>query len=648
MGSLRDFLIDVGRNAYGLGENVASLGSSAIAEPVAGYAAMFDPVNGAQAIREGMTYQPRTEAGRMYQQGAAQAVGKAVKPVMPVVDTWQQGVDIAGRYSPTLGALMQTAPTAFGVALGAKPTLQAGRQASNTLGAMQARMIANANAPRTLNTGFMGQRGIFAGINALTADKDALAKAQQMIAQGVDPEDVWKETGWGRGADGKWRFEIDDSKIDLQDRHRNDVYFIEDAIGDNPITKAYPNIKDNYLNIGRLDNNIRGYDGMIDAAGDIALNRRLTNEGNIKTEELKKTLFHELQHSIQAKEGFAKGGNLETFSFDDYKKLAGEVEARTTESRLKLNAQQRRENYPFDYRVWGYDVPSESQIVDFGSNKAMSQRPLTEFEQAHLIAQRNAALPVSQGGLGLAPDNTAMDRARAMGFDVDNPVYHGTNWDFLEFNRVGEKANSLGLGHYTTPNPKKAEMYGDRIMPLLTKDEGVLDWGNLTNEQRKEISINLKDRVPNEDMAGYAPLSKKQFPKTKEGTSEAKTFFREKQKETSNYFHDRAKPKIIDDGEHWAIEWRDPTNIDEANNQELLNLSQRFDPDIANALGYKGAKFGDETAIFNPKNIRSRFAAFDPMKKESSNLLAQFGALAPTATMAAYLYNQERNKGGKQ
>ena len=159
MGSLRDFLIDVGRNAYGLGENVASLGSAAIAEPVAGYAAMFDPINGAQAIREGMTYQPRTEAGRMYQQGVAQAVGKAVKPVMPVVDTWQQGVDIAGRYSPTLGALMQTAPTALGVALGAKPTLQAGRQASNTLGAMQARMIANANAPKTLNTGFMRQRG---------------------------------------------------------------------------------------------------------------------------------------------------------------------------------------------------------------------------------------------------------------------------------------------------------------------------------------------------------------------------------------------------------------------------------------------------------------------------------------------------------
>ena len=254
MGSLRDFLIDVGRNAYGLGENVASLGSAAIAEPVAGYAAMFDPVNGAAAIREGMTYQPRTEAGRMYQQGVAQAVGKAVKPVIPVIDTWQKGVDIAGRYSPTLGALMQTAPTALGVALGAKPTLQAGRQESNTLGAMQARMIANANAPRTLDTGFMGQRG---------------------------------------------------------------------SVG--------------------------------------------------------------------------------------------------------------------------------------------TQRPLTEFEKAHLIAQQNAALPVSQGGLGLAPDNTAMDRARALGFDVDNPMYHGTGADIKEFNNdflgVNTNAPSAKKGHFFAETPHTAGQY---------------------------------------------------------------------------------------------------------------------------------------------------------------------------------------------
>ncbi len=429
------FLRDMARNAYGLGENVASMGSAAIAEPVAGFASMYDPQNGAQAIREGMTYQPRGEAAKMYQQLMMDSVSKLVKPVSPVIDTWKQGVDIAGGYSPAAGAMLRTVPTALGALLAAKPALQTGRQVSNGLDMLQQRMVQNVSAPNTLNRGFMGQRGV----------------------------------------------------------------------------------------IG-------------------------------------------------------------------------------------------------------------------------TQRPLTEFEQAHLLAQRNAALPVNHGGLGLSADNTAMDRARAMGFDVDNPVYHGTNWDFWEFNRVGEKANALGLGHYTTPNPKKADMYGDRVMPLLTKNDGVLDWGNLSDAQRKEISANLKDRVPHEDMAGYAPLSKKQFPKTDNGTSEAKAFFREKQKETSNYFHDRAKPNIVDDGENWAIEWRDPTNMDGANNQDLLNLSQRFDPDMANALGYKGAKFGDETAIYDPKNIRSRFAAFDPFNRDSSNLLAQVAKLAPAATVGGYVANEKRKE----
>lgn len=43
------------------------------------------------------------------------------------------------------------------------------------------------------------------------------------------------------------------------------------------------------------------------------------------------------------------------------------------------------------------------------------------------IAQANAAKPVSEGGLGLPANNTAMDRARAMGFDV--PAYRGTTAD---------------------------------------------------------------------------------------------------------------------------------------------------------------------------------------------------------------------------
>ena len=159
MSELLQFFKDMRDNGYGLAEIAAQLGTSAIAEPVAGFAAMYDPTHGADAIREGMTYQPRSEAAKMYQQGAANAIGQAVKPVMPIIDAWKQGVDIAGRYSPVVGAALRTVPTAIGIAMGAKPALQAGRQASKGLEAMQGRMVANANAPRTLNTGYMGQRG---------------------------------------------------------------------------------------------------------------------------------------------------------------------------------------------------------------------------------------------------------------------------------------------------------------------------------------------------------------------------------------------------------------------------------------------------------------------------------------------------------
>jgi hypothetical protein len=46
-------------------------------------------------------------------------------------------------------------------------------------------------------------------------------------------------------------------------------------------------------------------------------------------------------------------------------------------------------------------------------------------------AQRNAAKAISEGGLGLRPDNTPMERAQAMGYT--QPVYHGTFSDIEEF-----------------------------------------------------------------------------------------------------------------------------------------------------------------------------------------------------------------------
>ena len=49
-------------------------------------------------------------------------------------------------------------------------------------------------------------------------------------------------------------------------------------------------------------------------------------------------------------------------------------------------------------------------------------------------------------------------------------------------------------------------------------------------------------------------------------------------------------------------------------------------------------------ATLDPSSIRSRFAAFDPFNRESSNILATTAPLLPTTALGAYMYNEKRKK----
>ena len=99
----------------------------------------------------------------------------------------------------------------------------------------------------------------------------------------------------------------------------------------------------------------------------------------------------------------------------------------------------------------------------------------TQFEKAQEIASKNA-----ETLLGLPKGNTAMDRAKAMGFDVDNPMYHGTRQQFNEF-ELSQPRGAIGNppGVYFTKDKSVAEEYalnGDyldersRIIKALLKD----------------------------------------------------------------------------------------------------------------------------------------------------------------------------------
>jgi len=64
---------------------------------------------------------------------------------------------------------------------------------------------------------------MFAGKGAKTADLVKLRKAEDLEKTGVHADDIWRETGWGRGADGEWRFEIDDSGAQVRTTRLSEI-----------------------------------------------------------------------------------------------------------------------------------------------------------------------------------------------------------------------------------------------------------------------------------------------------------------------------------------------------------------------------------------------------------------------------------------
>jgi hypothetical protein len=244
------------------------------------------------------------------------------------------------------------------------------------------------------------------------------------------------------------------------------------------------------------------------------------------------------------------------------------------------------------------------------------------------IAQKNATLPVEEGGLGLPPKNTPMDRAKAMGYDT--PVYHGTNKDIEAFNVEG-KGKTAGSGAFFTTNPTAAETYvsssgGGNILPLLLKKDDFLtanakgrNWADIyTNELNakvgkrrytpEELGLDVNSATTTDELGQIAnELSLKGTEiKNVKDLGPNSHVMRAKQYLLEKY-------GIVPD-ETWS-------NVTGKQFTESQDAMKKF---------YESQK-GDIYAVQDPSLIRSRFAAFDPKRRKEADILA--GALAvPVAT----------------
>lgn len=161
----------------------------------------------------------------------------------------------------------------------------------------------------------------FIGPNAKTWDGAAARKALEMEKAGVSPQQIWSETGTFRGADGRLRQEIDDSKslfnpsgdpgmrrsTGIPFASMPDLNYGPNALMEHPLLeKAYGNLVPNTFIFNRDGS---GVEGSFDAAkAAINLGAPVTGQAG------RSTALHELQHAVQNREGFARGGNTGEFA----------------------------------------------------------------------------------------------------------------------------------------------------------------------------------------------------------------------------------------------------------------------------------------------------------------------------------------------
>jgi GNAT superfamily N-acetyltransferase len=183
----------------------------------------------------------------------------------------------------------------------------------------------------------------FAGRAAKTADLGALTKAQELDEFGAGRREIWDETGWFKGPDDKWRFEIDDSMAQfdtnrlpkemglkgLMDDYAKREFGV-DSVARLPANSPERNAAIQYaqeISAGSRDNlvglpSVVKHPELMEAydLSNIGIGRENTgrfkgsfnindNVVRVSDQDQLSTALHETQHVVQGREGFAPGGS---------------------------------------------------------------------------------------------------------------------------------------------------------------------------------------------------------------------------------------------------------------------------------------------------------------------------------------------------
>lgn len=270
-------------------------------------------------------------------------------------------------------------------------------------------------------TGPPAERYSYAGTNAANADLEALEVAKGMAEKNVSAETIRQATGWFQGADGKWRFEIDDSGMrysargdlnygdpdywryrELLDKLEREML----GIGSEAVTEAEraeyeelaPRYRDFYLQPGvrgdgsatatRLSDYIQHdelfeqYPQLRDARlvfEDMEDGKQgsynpdtntITLSESLQNSERDDALVHEIQHAIQEAEGFARGASPQYWARREYESgdLVGERLRREHDNLFRLLSQEEQNQFT-RYRELDREL-NRTMFAELGTEEA--------------------------------------------------------------------------------------------------------------------------------------------------------------------------------------------------------------------------------------------------------------------------------------
>jgi hypothetical protein len=317
----------------------------------------------------------------------------------------------------TADALMNIAPMVGPAArLAERGAMAAGRAGERLAERVVPQVMESGGLPAQLLEDLaQGSRSqIFIGKTSKSWNEAAEKLALKMEKAGEKPEDIWMATGTFRGPDKKLRQEISDTGAKLTlGQGKPDAYgaieakTFEGALEHPRLQQAYPELNDVKFQYWPAEE----YQG---ASFDPSDN--VITMGQKAMEPERGVALHELQHAIQRKEGFEKGGSVSNVlndwyagvnselsalskqmdalpeyerkfdknkaqqydvlrqkydalmdaklynppdAEDAYNRLAGEAEARAVQKRMNMSDVQRRVIYPLE----SYDVPLNQLII---------------------------------------------------------------------------------------------------------------------------------------------------------------------------------------------------------------------------------------------------------------------------------------------